>query len=380
MRLLQASKAYWPHIGGVETVVQQLAEGFAESGCESTVLVASETRRASVQVRNGVTVQRVASLGRVLSLPLAPRYRSSLQAAEADVLLVHEPSLLAATALLTGGAQLRRRFDRLIVWWHSDIVRQSALAIAYGPILRQLLKSADRIIAATPHHVTSSSLLGEFVSKIEIVPYGIDPDRYVTDTARRARVRDLRAHWNDEPLILFVGRLARYKGLHRLGSAMDQVPEGHLVAVGSGPCRAELTSSAAYAQGRVTVLPHLGERELGDLMWAADLLVLPSDQPSEAFGLVQLEAMACATPVVTLDLPTGVTWVNRHGETGLVARRDEPSSLATAINTLVADGALRKTLGDQARARVLREFTEKRMVAATLQACSAGPLDGRSVA
>lgn len=366
MRVLQASKAYWPHVGGVETVVQQLAEGFAGAGCDSAVLVASDTRRGFQGEHNGVEVQRVPSLGRLLSLPIAPTYPAALRRAQADVLLVHEPSLLAAASLFAGGRRASAGFGRLVVWWHSDIIRQQLLGRAYRPILQDLLAKADRIIVATPHHVTSSSMLGPFDSKIDVVPFGINTDRFVSDPMRKARVQQLRRRWRDEPLILFVGRLARYKGLHRLAAAMDEVPTGHLVVVGDGPCRRAITESSAYRAGKVTLLSHVGEQDLGDLFWAADVFALPSDQPSEAFGIVQLEAMACATPVVTLDLPTGVTWVNRDGETGLVARRGDPSSLARAINTLITDRSLRRSLGERAQARVRAQFTEEAMVASTL--------------
>jgi rhamnosyl/mannosyltransferase len=117
------------------------------------------------------------------------------------------------------------------------------------------------------------------------------------------------------------------------------------------------------------LLPHLDETAFVDLLWAADLFVLPSTQNSEAFGIVQLEAMACETPVVTFDLPTGVTWVNRHDETGIVVRGIDPVRLAHGINRLLDDEQLRCVLGKQARKRVEETFDVKQSVAAVLDAC-----------
>src|SRR5690349_21084725 len=121
MRLLQASKAYHPHIGGVETVVRQTAEGLAELGWDSNVLVANESRRSAHTSYRGVAVHSVPTIARVLSLPLAPTYGVALRRATADVLLIHEPTLLASASLFLDRASLRSRFGRLIVWWHSDI-------------------------------------------------------------------------------------------------------------------------------------------------------------------------------------------------------------------------------------------------------------------
>ena len=82
--------------------------------------------------------------------------------------------------------------------------------------------------------------------------------------------------------------------------------------------------------------------------------------------MVQLEAMLCGRPVVSTDVPTGVPWVNVHGETGLVVRAGDAASLRGALERLVADADLRHALGAAARARVLNMFTADRMCAAAL--------------
>jgi rhamnosyl/mannosyltransferase len=104
------------------------------------------------------------------------------------------------------------------------------------------------------------------------------------------------------------------------------------------------------------------------LTWlhACDALVLPSVTRQEAFGMVQLEAMFCARPVVSTDLPTGVPWVNLHGETGLIVRAGDASSLHEALERLVTDPELRQTLGAGAHARALKMFTADRMCADAL--------------
>jgi glycosyltransferase involved in cell wall biosynthesis len=94
---------------------------------------------------------------------------------------------------------------------------------------------------------------------------------------------------------------------------------------------------------------------------AADVYCLPSVEPSEAFGLVQLEAMACRKPVVTCELGNGVSYVNRHGITGLVVPPRDPAALAAAINGLLENEALRHKMGEAAYIRARSEFTPERM-------------------
>ncbi len=93
-----------------------------------------------------------------------------------------------------------------------------------------------------------------------------------------------------------------------------------ILIAGDGPLAEPLKAQAAAAGlgSRVQFLGHLTDNEIVAHFHACDVFVLPSVTRAETFGVVQLEAMACGKPVVSTDLPTGVPWVNRHLETGLV--------------------------------------------------------------
>jgi rhamnosyl/mannosyltransferase len=144
--------------------------------------------------------------------------------------------------------------------------------------------------------------------------------------------------------------------------AMRQVPATALI-VGDGPLRSTLEAAAARLglSTRVRFLGHVEDEEVVAHMHACDLFVLPSVTRAETFGVVQLEAMACGKPVVSTNVPTGVPWVNRHDETGLVVEPGDAAALAGALNSLVGDAALRTRLGTRARQRVEETFTVERM-------------------
>ncbi len=366
MRIIQANKAYFPHVGGIETIVQQLAEGFVSRHCAaSSVVVCNDRGHTYSEVLNGVQISRVGTLGRIASLPISPSYPSQLLQQQGDILQIHEPFLLASGAYLVWLRQSRKRFRRLVVWWHSDIVRQRALARLYTPLLRRILHEADAVIAATPNHISSSPFLSEVRTKCHTIHYGVDMARFADSPILQRRVADIKAKYT-KPIILFAGRLVYYKGINYLGGAMRDLPDAHLVIVGDGPLRSELEQLAASCSKNVTFIRFLSEPDWVAMFHACDIFVLPSVEKSEAFGIVQLEAMACGKPVITANLPTGVTYVNHDGSTGLVVEARDAQALAAAIRRLLAEAELRHRLGKQAQARIVREFTIEHMVDQTM--------------
>ena len=117
---------------------------------------------------------------------------------------------------------------------------------------------------------------------------------------------------------------------------------------------------------RATFLGEVSDAERRILLHASDVLVLPSIDRREAFGIVQLEAMACGKPVIATDLPTGVRFANQDEITGLLVPPRDADALARALRRVLDDAGLRERLGHAARQRVQREFTAARMIERTL--------------
>jgi rhamnosyl/mannosyltransferase len=189
---------------------------------------------------------------------------------------------------------------------------------------------------------------------------GIDPSPFQRVDPRA--VAAVKRAWPG-PLVLFVGKFRYYKGLRYLVQAAQRI-EGRVLLVGDGPTRTEVQEEIARLGLWDTV--HLAgavdDERLPAFYAAADVFVLPSSERSEAFSLAQLEAMASGRPVVCTELDTGTSYVNVHGETGLVVPARQAGALAEAVNRLLADPALRARFGEAGRRRVEREFTRGRMV------------------
>lgn len=359
MRVLHVGKFYPPVRGGMERVLQLLAEG--ERGrVDSRVLAAHTGPRTVEETCRGVAVTRVASLGAVGTVALCPGLPWRLRRSRADVVVVHEPNPLALLSYW-----LARPAGRLVIWFHSRVIPHRWFYRFHGPLLRWGLRRADAIVVSSPRLVEHAPELAPHRDKCVVVPFGIDPAGFASTPARSAAALGARARYG-RPLVLFAGRLVPYKGVDVLLRALCGL-EAHAVIAGSGPLDGELRRLAETLgiTPQVHFVGEVSDEDLLALYQACDVFVLPSVAPNEAFGMVQLEAMACAKPVVSTDLPTGVPWVNRDGETGFVVPPGDPRALRAALARLLEDPVLREKLGRQGRRRLHAEFTVERMAERT---------------
>jgi rhamnosyl/mannosyltransferase len=359
MRILQVYKDYPPVIGGIERHVKSLAEGESGRGLDVTVLTTNTGPRTVVERSERLTVIRAGRLCRLASTPISISFFRWLSRLPADITHLHFPYPPGEVGHLAAG-----KGRKLVITYHSDIVRQRRALRLYGATLRRVLKRADRIIATSRAYVGSSAFLSEYAEKCEVIPLGIDLSWM--DRADRARIEAVRS-CHRSPLALFVGRLRYYKGLQYLLEAYTRIP-GTLLVIGSGPMRREWERLAAGCGlgGRVLFLGDVPDASLPAYYQACDVFVLPASHRSEAFGLVQVEAMAAGRPVVSTDLGTGTSFVNVHQETGLVVEPRDPDALAQAINRLLSDEPLRRKLGAAGRQRVEREFAADIMIDRTI--------------
>lgn len=222
------------------------------------------------------------------------------------------------------------------------------------PFLRPLelgfLRRCDTIIATSPTLLEKSNALKPVKEKCTSIPLSLPPYNY--DRLGRGGLLPTK-----KPTTLFVGRLVGYKGLVYLIHAMKKV-DAHLLIAGDGPLRVPLERMANIAglSDRISFLGQVSDEEKLELYRQADIFVLPSISANEAFGYVLLEAMTEGLPVISCDLPTGVSYVNQHEHTGLVVPPKNSGALAEAMQRLLSDDELRKTYSMNARRRVLTEF------------------------
>jgi len=358
MKVLQINKLYYPWIGGVEKVVQQIAEGLNEK-TDMTVLACVPKGKGRTDLVNGVKLIFAGSLGILFSMPISLSFPFIFrrESRRSDIVLFHMPFPLADLSCL-----LFKPKAKILVWWHSDIIKQKAFMFLYGPIMKMFLRKAEKIVVATEKHISSSKYLSEYKSKCVEIPFGVDLKKYSMSDAVRHEVEQIRKKHN-KPILLFVGRLVYYKGIEYLVRAMKDVDAVLLIA-GEGKLRDELQAIADKSgiTGKIEFLGRIDDRELLNYYHAADIFVFPSVANTEAFGLVQIEAMACGKPVISTNLPTGAGSINVHGETGLLVPVKDAKALSSAINELLGSGELRLRMGKNARERVEKEYSLDKML------------------
>lgn len=354
LRILQVNKAYYPHIGGIESLVRTYAREIGKRpDAEMQVLVCQEKGKTSYEVIEGVPVTRAGSIGTYFSCPLSFsffRYFRKM-AKQADVILFHMPFPLGDLACLLSGFK-----GKVVLAWHSDVVKQKKLLLFYKPILKRFLRRADVIITATQGHIDSSAFLPEFREKCRVIPYGLDPEKY--EKAERRPVLTEQLCDKNAVKILFTGRLVYYKGVEVLLRAFARVKGCELFLAGTGALEESLREQAGNIPQKVHFLGVLSEDALKSAFADCDIFVLPSVANSEAFGIVQLEAMVYGKPVINTALPTGVPFVSIHEKTGLTVPPEDAAALADAIQKLADDPQLRQQYGDAAAERVRKDFLE----------------------
>ncbi|MEO8226544.1 MAG: glycosyltransferase [Gemmatimonadota bacterium] len=343
MRILHLAKYYWPRSGGMERVVQDLAEGASLLGHQVEVVAVQGLGRHGKAPRQGSAVTRAFSFGALGSQEIAPGYIAAAWK-RADVIHVHHPHSLADIACL-----LRAGRTPVVVTQHADAKRS-----AYAPVARLVLRRARAIVVPSKAHLALSRELRGFESKVEVIPFGIEEGRWnvVPPPPPGAPAR-----------ALFIGRLLAFKGVDVLLRALERVPGLRLDIVGSGPelPRLRTLALALAVSDRVRWYGEYPDEDLTRRMADADFLVLPSVTVEEMFGLVVLEAMAAGRPVITTAVPSAVREVNAPGVTGLEVPLRDVGALAGALDALAHDPARRQAMGAAGRERVAHQFTRTLM-------------------
>lgn len=358
MKIAMVYRAYPPlAVGGIENHIKQLAEEltFYPEIEQIHIIIANDSRHFQrEEYGRKIIVERLPNWLTLRSTPLAPSFVNKLAAVESDLVHFHFPYPFGETAWLFADRKLP-----YVVTYHSDIVRQKILRLFYRPFMHRFFQGARKILATSRPLVESSPVLSRYSDKVEIVPLGIDPERFTLTPGISANKKEIHG---DRPMILFVGRLVYYKGIDILIRAMKDI-DARLVIIGHGPLENELRRLTADLKltERVSFLTNVSDELLPGYFHACDFLVLPSVASSEAFGIVQLEAFACGKPVISTSLPTGVPYVNRHGVSGLIVPPGDVRALAAAIGRLLNNGAERERMGKAALERFNSEFTSRIM-------------------
>ena len=365
MRVLHLGKFYPPFMGGMEIFLADLLPALQTQDITAAALVHDEQPRRGGQLPTpgaATPIYRAPCYGRLLYAPVSPAFPLWLARAirefRPDLLHLHLPNTSAFWALAIPAA---RRLP-WVIHWHADVVAtplERGLKLAYHfyrPLEQSLLAASRAIIVTSPPYLEASAALSRWRDRCQVIPLGLDPNR-IPDPDQSALTR-ANAAWGDAGFrVLAIGRLTAYKGHEVLIRAAVEMKDTRMLIVGAGEQRPGLEAliQALGLADRVKLRGAQSAAELIALLASCDVLCLSSLNRAEAFGVVLMEAMRFAKPVIVSDIPgSGTGWVVREAKHGLLAAPGHPAILAAALRELQRDPVWRQSLG-QAGAIALQE-------------------------
>lgn len=360
MRIVHLAKYYAPLYGGMETHVETLSKCQAQMGLKVSIICVnsfdensklSQYTTSQITFKDSVEVIKVRRFFSFFKLDFCPslffyiRYFSKLKD---TIFHVHTPNPTMLIALLLAG-----KIDNLVVTHHSDAIKQQLLKYLFRPIEHFIYRQAAIVLTTSAAYQEGSRFLRLYNHKLGVLPLGIDLSAFITPEPRMLdRAQQLKAE-HGNILWLAVGRLVYYKALHIALAALQHVP-GKLLIVGTGKLVAKLQQTAWQlgVADRVIWWGRASEEDLMAAYHAATALWFPSNVRSEAYGMVQIEAMASGCPAINCDIPgSGVSWVCRHEREGLTVPRNNPQAFAAAAQRLLTEPGLRERLSQGAKER-----------------------------
>ena len=345
-------KTFFPIRGGIEVVVDTICRllGPVRKNVVVSAAKGSDRERCRLSVAYvDADVRLVKSYGTLFSLPIAPGvFKLALSSfRQADTVCVHYPFPLIDLAVALFGPFIK---SRLVVYWHSNIYSQRFTKYIVLPFTYLMLRKADKIVVATPPMLEFSGLLKRFHNKVVVLPYGL----------HRAPVQEYFVGVTSaSQYFVAIGRHVSYKGFDVLLNAVA-ICRVRVIIIGDGPlfdAHHQLIEMLGI-ESLVTFIKDADEKRKNEMLQAARALVLPSVYPSEAFALVQLEAMRYGKPIINTRLNSGVPWVARDGVEAVTVEPGSALELAAAMNRLAIDDSLCGRLGSAGRRRIANVFNQ----------------------
>ena len=360
MRILQFGKSYPPSLGGVQKVIFDITVGLNLAGTQCDVLCCNDDKKFQVESLGQYSITRCKSWGKLAGTYISPQLVVQLfkQNRKYDVIHVHHPEPMATLALW-----LVRPKIPIVVHWHSDIVKQRIALLFFKLFQNWLLNRADRIIATSPKYASESSHLSKFQHKVTPIPIGIVESDLTPD---KTKCDALKASYNSKFVIFSLGRLVYYKGFEYLIESAKSLDNDFLILIGgTGPLHGKLEQliQSHQLQNKVKLLGYLTDLEIANYFYSCDVFCLPSIEKTEAFGIVQIEAMSFSKPVISTEIPySGVSWVNQHNESGIIVPPKNIEKLTEAIQILKIDKELYSNFALGARKRFELCFKREIMI------------------
>jgi len=354
MKVLQLGKYYPPDIGGIEYFMYDLTEELNKNGIQCDVLCSNSKNEFSIETMNDYRVYRTKNYGKIASTAISPQMIFQLKKIirNYNIMHIHFPDPMAIIALMIAYNEK----IKIIVHWHSDIIKQKHLKKMFLPFQNWLLTKADVIIATSPNYIESSEDLKNYKNKCIAIPSGLNPNRLKVNEEVFIQLKNL---YKNKKIIYSFGRMTEYKGFDYLINSANYFSDEYIILIAGGGNNIKYKEmiKTQNLEKKVKLLGRIKDDEVGAYYKLCDLFVLPSITRNEAFGLVQCEAMYFGKPIVSTNIEgSGVSYVNKNNETGLVIPIRNSKAIYEACIKLINNDELYKKFSFNAKLRFDKMF------------------------
>lgn len=355
---------FFPVRGGVERVMFDIAIGLLDTDIECDILcvdnldpscdIKKNKDYSKLQNRLILCKKNKEIARTMLSLDMISKLKKICK--KYDILHIHHPDPMAALALFMSGFK-----GKVVLHWHSDILKQKYLLKLYKPLQKWLINRADIILGTTPKYIEESPYLQSCQDKTDYLLIGAD--EVVFD---KQKVEDIKNKYAGKKIVFSLGRLVEYKGFEFLIEAARKFDDNTILLIGGdGYLKDKLNEliEGNNLSDKVKMLGLLSDSDKLAYIGACDVFCISSILKTEAYAIVQVEAMSCGKPVISTDIPgSGVPWVNKHGVSGIVVQPKSSEDIYNAINSLTKDVSLYEKLSQGAKKRYNDLFRKEYMI------------------
>jgi len=364
MKIIMLTPYFYPHTGGTEKYVKDLSIQLVKNGHDVTVFATNVPRAKKAkkeEVIDGVKIKRLPAFDFLYYLPVAWSFKRKMLEG-ADIVHIHCPPhsfVRSVAGKIKSAVVTTFHCDITITGQFFGIPIPSFITHGFESLMdwyaRLWLPKADEIISTSESYASTSPVIHNM--RRNIIPIGVYHDK-LDESIRKQGIDPIK---DKKKQILFLGRLAANKGVNFLVAAMPKIlaahPDAKLVICGEGEEKPSIVSQIKKLglESSITFYGTVNMDTLASLYSTSSVFVLPSINRLEAFGIVQLEAMACHTPVVAADIP-GVNSVMDIGKSGLLVPKQKPDAIADAVIKIIGNPELIASMGKRGRELVETKY------------------------
>lgn len=358
-KILHVSTYYYPQFGGIEQVAYDIVEILKENNIDNRVVCFSEDGTTKEEIINEVKVYKIGFLKKICSQAISLEYylklKKIIEEYKPDFIHLHLPNPLIASYI--NNILKDKKEIKLIIHWHSDIIKQKMIKIFYKKSQEKTLRLSYKIIVTSEEYAKNSKDLEKYLKKIIVIPNIINEEKLrMTDNIIK-QIKILKQKYLNKKIVFFLGVHREYKGLKYLIEASKFLDNTYKILIaGSGPLTKELKENSKDDQ-KIEFLGKITEEEKVAYFNISDIFAFPSITKNEAFGVALAEALYFGLPAVTFNIKgSGVNWVNIHKLTGIEIQNKSPENLAEGIKEVEKN---KMYFSENAKKWITQNFTKE---------------------